>query len=36
MIRMPESVEDAVVRILRIANTKLPLDIGWALEAAAG
>ncbi len=36
MIRMPESVEDAVVRILRIANTKLPSDIGWALEAAAG
>lgn len=36
MIRIPESVEDAVVRILRIANTKLPSDIGWALEAAAG
>ena len=36
MIRIPESVEDAVVRILRIANTKLPPDIGWALEAAAG
>lgn len=36
MIALPESVEDIVVRLLRLANTKLPMDIGWALEAGAG
>lgn len=36
MIKLPEPIEDAVVNILRLANTKLPKDIGWALEAAAG
>ncbi len=35
MIKLPESVEDTVVNLLRLANTKLPIDIGWALEAAA-
>lgn len=36
MIQLPETTEDIVVRLLRLANTKLPEDIGWALEAAAG
>ena len=36
MMRLPEPVEDVVVNLLRLANTKLPMDIGWALEAAAG
>ena len=36
MIKLPESVEDVVVNLLRLANTKLPTDVGWALEAAAG
>ncbi|MDY0293021.1 MAG: fumarate hydratase [Candidatus Methanomethylophilaceae archaeon] len=36
MIKMPESTEDVVVKLLRLANTKLPADVGWALEAAAG
>ncbi len=36
MIKLPEPVEDIVVNLLRLANTKLPEDIGWALEAAAG
>ncbi|MDR0779008.1 MAG: fumarate hydratase [Methanomassiliicoccaceae archaeon] len=35
MISIPESVEDAIVNLLRLANTKLPEDVGWALEAAA-
>ena len=35
MIRIPGSTEDVVVNLLRLANTKLPEDIGWALEAAA-
>ncbi len=35
MIKLPESIEDTVVNLLRLANTKLPKDIGWALEAAA-
>lgn len=36
MIKLPEPVEDIVVNLLRLANTKLPSDIGWAMEAAAG
>ncbi|MBO4568410.1 MAG: fumarate hydratase, partial [Candidatus Methanomethylophilaceae archaeon] len=36
MKRLLEPVEDVVVNLLRLANTKLPADIGWALEAAAG
>jgi len=36
MIKLPEPIEDIVVNIIRLANTKLPEDIGWALEAAAG
>ena len=36
MIKLPEPVEDIVVNLLRLANTKLPEDIGWAMEAAAG
>ena len=35
-MRLPEPVEDVVVNLLRLANTKLPMDIGWALEAASG
>ncbi|MCL1984418.1 MAG: fumarate hydratase [Methanomassiliicoccaceae archaeon] len=35
MIRMPIPLEDVVVNLLRLANTKLPDDVGWALEAAA-
>jgi len=35
MIRVPEPTEDIVVNLLRLANTKLPKDVGWALEAAA-
>ncbi|MDR2865859.1 MAG: fumarate hydratase [Methanomassiliicoccaceae archaeon] len=35
MIRIPEPIEDIVVNLLRLANTKLPEDVGWALEAAA-
>jgi len=36
MIRIPGSIDDIVAGLLKIANTKLPDDIGWALEAAAG
>ena len=36
MITLPETTEDVIVRLLRLANTKLPDDIGWALEAGAG
>lgn len=36
MIKLPEPVEDIVVNLLRLANTKLPGDIGWAMEAASG
>ena len=36
MIKLPEPVDDVVVNLLRLANTRLPEDIGWALEAAAG
>ena len=36
MKRLLEPTEDVVVNLLRLANTKLPMDIGWALEAAAG
>jgi fumarate hydratase subunit alpha len=35
-IKLPETVDQVVVNLLRLANTKLPMDIGWALEAAAG
>jgi fumarate hydratase subunit alpha len=35
MIRVPEPMEDVIVNLLRLANTKLPKDVGWALEAAA-
>lgn len=35
MIKLPETIEDTVVNLLRLANTKLPVDIGWALESAA-
>lgn len=35
MIKLPETTEQIVVNLLRLANTKLPKDIGWALEAAA-
>jgi len=35
MIKLPEPLEDVVVNLLRLANTKLPADIGWALESAA-
>ncbi len=36
MIKLPEPVDDVVVNLLRLANTRLPEDIGWAMEAAAG
>ncbi|MDR2698933.1 MAG: fumarate hydratase [Candidatus Methanoplasma sp.] len=36
MIKLPEPVDQIVVNLLKAANTKLPSDIGWALEAAAG
>lgn len=36
MIVLPETVDETVVRLLRLANTRLSHDIGWALEAAAG
>lgn len=36
MITLPETVDEVVVKLLRLANTRLPHDIGWALEAAAG
>jgi len=36
MIKLPETVDQIVVNLLKAANTKLPRDIGWALEAAAG
>lgn len=36
MIKLPEPVDQIVVNLLKAANTKLPRDIGWALEAAAG
>ena len=36
MILLPETVDEVVVRLLHLANTRLPHDIGWALEAAAG
>ena len=36
MIVLPETVEDVVVKLLRLSNTRLSHDIGWALEAAAG
>ncbi|MFA6804051.1 MAG: fumarate hydratase [Candidatus Methanomethylophilaceae archaeon] len=36
MIKLPETIEEVVVKLLRIANTRLPSDIGWALEASAG
>ena len=36
MIKLPEPIEDVVVNLLRLANTKLPEDIGWAMEAASG
>lgn len=35
MIKLPEPVDQIVVNLLKAANTKLPSDIGWALEAAA-
>ena len=35
MIKLPESIDEIVVNLLRLANTKLPADVGWALEAAA-
>ena len=36
MIKLPEPVDQIIVNLLKAANTKLPSDIGWALEAAAG
>ncbi len=35
MIKLPEPVDQIVVNLLRLANTKIPEDVGWALEAAA-
>lgn len=36
MIVLPDTVDSVVENLLRLANTRLPKDIGWALEAAAG
>ncbi|MCL1810764.1 MAG: fumarate hydratase [Methanomassiliicoccaceae archaeon] len=36
MIKLPEPIDRVVANLLKAANTKLPPDIGWALEAAAG
>lgn len=36
MIKLPETIEEVVIKLLRLANTRLPSDIGWALEASAG
>ena len=36
MIKLPEPVEDVVLNLIRLANTKLPEDLGWAMEAASG
>ncbi|MDN5357209.1 MAG: fumarate hydratase subunit alpha [Candidatus Methanomethylophilaceae archaeon] len=36
MIKLPEPLEDVVFNLLKASNTKLPSDVGWALEAAAG
>jgi fumarate hydratase subunit alpha len=35
MIRIPGSIDEITAGLLRLANTRLPDDIGWALEAAA-
>jgi fumarate hydratase subunit alpha len=35
MIKLPEPTEQIVFNLLKLANTKLPSDVGWALEAAA-
>lgn len=36
MIKLPEPVDQVVFNLLKLANTKLPSDIGWAMEAASG
>ena len=35
VVKLPETTEKVVENLLRLANTKIPEDIGWALEAAA-
>ncbi|MCL2712394.1 MAG: fumarate hydratase [Methanomassiliicoccaceae archaeon] len=35
MIKIPKQIDDIVCDLLRLANTRLPTDVGWALEAAA-
>jgi len=36
VVKLPEPTEKIIENLLRVANTKIPEDIGWALEAAAG
>ncbi|MCQ2069769.1 MAG: fumarate hydratase [archaeon] len=36
VIKLLEPTVEVVENLLRVANTKLPADIGWAMEAAAG
>lgn len=36
VVKLPEPRIKIIENLLRVANTKLPEDIGWALEAAAG
>ena len=36
VVKLPEPREKIIENLLRLANTRLPADIGWALEAAAG
>ncbi|MGI6008836.1 MAG: fumarate hydratase [Methanomethylophilus sp.] len=35
VVKLPETREKVVENLLKLANTKIPEDIGWALEAAA-
>lgn len=35
VVKLPETREQIVENLLKLANTKIPEDIGWALEAAA-
>jgi len=35
MIRIPGPIDEIIAGLLRLANTRLPDDVGWALEAAA-
>lgn len=36
VVKLPETRTAVIENIIRLANTKLPADIIWALEAASG